>query len=55
MNIGKVVLTILGLIALYLVLSNGSTFNSILQTAGGTALKGVAVLQGRSTIQAGVS
>lgn len=54
MNYGKFVLTILGLIALFLVLSNGSAFNEIMKTAGGTALKGVAVLQGRSTFAAGV-
>lgn len=47
MNIGKVVLTVLGLIALYLVLSNGEVFNNILKSAGSTTLKGVAILQGR--------
>jgi hypothetical protein len=54
MSIGKVVLTVLGLIALFLVLSNGNAFNEILKTASGSALKGVAVLQGRSTVAAGV-
>jgi len=54
MSIGKVVLTVLGLIALYLVVANGNAFNQILSTATGSALKGVAVLQGRSTIEAGV-
>jgi hypothetical protein len=49
MNIGKVVLTILGLIALYLILANGNAFNQALKTAGDTALKGVAVLQGRTS------
>jgi hypothetical protein len=49
MNIGKVVLTILGLIALYLILANGNAFNAALKTAGDTALKGVAVLQGRNS------
>lgn len=55
MSFGKGVLTVFGLIALYLVLANGAIFNTILQTTGGTALKGIAVLQGRSTLQAGVS
>lgn len=54
MSIGKVILTILGLIALYLILSKGSEFNTILSTVGGTALKGAVVLQGRSTTAAGV-
>ena len=49
MNIQKVVLTILGLIALFLVLSNGNVFNTALTTASDTALKGVAVLQGRDS------
>ena len=54
MSIGKVILTVLGLIALFLVISNGNAFNEILKTTTGSALKGVAVLQGRSTVAAGV-
>lgn len=44
----KIALVILAVIALYLVLAHGNAFNTALQTAGGTALKGVAVLQGRN-------
>jgi len=42
------------LIGLYLILSNGVIFNSILKTIADSSLKGVAVLQGRSTYAAGV-
>ena len=45
----KIILTILGLIALYLILVNGNAFNTALKTTGETALKGVAVLQGRDS------
>lgn len=48
MNIQKVVLTVLGLIALYLILANGKAFNDILKTSGDTLNKGVAVLQGKA-------
>lgn len=44
----KIVLTILALIALYLILANGGMFNTILGTAGDTAIRGVTVLQGRN-------
>ena len=44
----KIVLTVLALIALYLVLANGNAFNTALSTTAGSALKGIAVLQGRS-------
>jgi hypothetical protein len=54
MNAGKIIMTVLGLIALFLVLSNGNAFNTALKTAGDTALKGVAVLQGRDTKKAGL-
>lgn len=47
MNFQKITMTVLGLIALYLIISNGNTFNEILKTAGGEALKGGALLQGR--------
>jgi hypothetical protein len=48
MKAGKIILTILGLIALYLVLSNGNAFNTALKTVTDSSLKGVAVLQGRN-------
>jgi hypothetical protein len=48
MNWQKFLLTILGLIALYLILANGNAFNTALKTTSDTALKGVAVLQGRN-------
>lgn len=54
MNIGKIILIILGLIALYLILANGNAFNTALKTVADSSLKGVAVLQGRSTEQAGL-
>jgi hypothetical protein len=50
MNIQKVVLTILGVIALYLVLINGNAFNTALKTVADTSLNGVAVLQGRNKV-----
>lgn len=48
MNIQKIVLSILGLIALYLILAHGAAFNDILKTGGGTINKGIAVLQGKA-------
>jgi hypothetical protein len=48
-SIPKIVLTVLALIALYLILANGNAFNTALGTTTGSALKGIAVLQGRST------
>jgi len=46
-KVEKIILTVLGLIALYLILANGNAFNTALKTTSDTALKGVAVLQGR--------
>lgn len=50
MSFQKVVLTILGVIALYLVLVNGNAFNTALKTVADTSLNGVAVLQGRNKV-----
>jgi hypothetical protein len=55
MNIQKIVLTVLGLIALFLILSNGKAFNDALKTSGQTINTGVAILQGRSAKQAGLA
>lgn len=49
MNGTKIVMTVFGLIALYLVLANGNAFNQMLSTSTDAALKGVAVLQGRNS------
>lgn len=54
MNIGKIVLTMFGLIALFLVLSKGDVFNEILKTASSAGLKGVTLLQGRNLGDAGL-
>jgi hypothetical protein len=48
MKVEKVVLTMFGLIALYLVLANGNAFNTALKTSTDSALRGIAVLQGRN-------
>ena len=47
MNWQKIILTVLGLIALYLVLSQGHAFNTALKTSTNSLLQGVAILQGR--------
>lgn len=47
-SIPKIILTVLALIALYLILANGNAFNAALSTLTGSSLKGVAVLQGRT-------
>lgn len=48
MKISKIILTVLAVIALYLVLANGNAFNTALKTTTDSAIKGVAVLQGRN-------
>ena len=52
-KVPQIVLTVLALIALYLILANGNSFNTALSTLTGSTLKGVAVLQGRSASVAG--
>lgn len=46
-SVTKIVLTVLAVIALYLVLAHGNAFNAALGTLTSSATKGVAVLQGR--------
>ena len=46
-QIPKLILTVFGLIALYLILAHGNSFNTALTTLSNSSLKGVAVLQGR--------
>jgi hypothetical protein len=44
----KIVLTVLGIIALYLILANGNAFNNALKTVTTATNTGIAVLQGRT-------
>ena len=48
-NVGKYVMATFGLILLYLVLSRARDFNSTINAIGNVTLKGIGVLQGRSS------
>ena len=50
MGVQKIILTVLSVIALYLVLTNGNAFNTALKTTADSAINGAAVLQGRGKI-----
>lgn len=46
-KIGKYVMAILGLVLVYLIITNANSFNSTVNSLGGITLRGLGVLQGR--------
>lgn len=48
-SIGKYVMAVFGLIVLYLILSRAKDFNTTINSIGNVTLKGIGVLQGRSS------
>ncbi len=54
-DVQAIYMTMLGLVALYLVLTHASQLNAIVKTSAGFAERSLVILQGRSLRSAGVA